>query len=348
MRYMRSSYARQGFTLIELLIVVVIIAILIAILISSLARAREQARIVKCMANQRTIGQAVQGFATEHQGYGQLIAISDDWKMVGLHRDRYVYEDWPWPVASIFGGQAKTVASPWPIAYADHLGVPGVKSKELFDPSAEVLLTGVRVEGGRRGVSQGKRVRVHKKSIPVLQCPSDRDLVGLLPGAGFARISYSINRDIFSHGWGRPFDTDYRQRYRHIWRQGNPHGGYALEGRLEGVVRPSEVIMFADGGGRADSSVGYAYLEFYSGGWGPRWSDFAGSHGGAGHVPFRRHRATGGVVGVHVDVHASYLRAVQWGPATTDYILDQYISRLSEIVVPTRYSPNPRITPYEP
>ncbi len=52
-RSMRSTDHRAAFTVTELLIVVAIIAILIAILISSLARAREQARVVKCMANPR-------------------------------------------------------------------------------------------------------------------------------------------------------------------------------------------------------------------------------------------------------------------------------------------------------
>jgi prepilin-type N-terminal cleavage/methylation domain-containing protein len=49
-------YSRKGFTLIELLVVIAIIALLMAILMPALARVKEQARTIGCIANLRQWG----------------------------------------------------------------------------------------------------------------------------------------------------------------------------------------------------------------------------------------------------------------------------------------------------
>src|SRR5213082_1473252 len=54
-----SGRNRRAFTLIELLVVIAIIAILAAILFPVFAQAREKARAISCLSNERQVGTAL-------------------------------------------------------------------------------------------------------------------------------------------------------------------------------------------------------------------------------------------------------------------------------------------------
>ena len=74
--YTHRDAGRAGFTLIELLVVISIIALLMSILMPALGQARNKARDVVCLANQRTLIQASLGYVIDNNDYIHLANLT--------------------------------------------------------------------------------------------------------------------------------------------------------------------------------------------------------------------------------------------------------------------------------
>ena len=302
-----SEYRRRiGFTLIEVLVVVGIIALLTAVLIPSLAASRESARRIVCLTNMSNMPKAVLTFAAEHRGYAQLIAQRDEWEFFDPAYSTYEYQ-------TKYFGRSGQWLKPWPIAYAKHLGIPSLKRAENYfeqfyrsDPSHYLNKFG-RHE--------------------IFICPSDKDLVNNVwspldnPGV-FGIISYSPNEDVFGV-------TNHRNGEGKPWKEGRREAAQRLKGKMDSIIRPSEVALFCDGGNEdnieepalliSNGDVNGPYLENYEFYW--------------GRLPHFRHSKKGGVAVAFADGSGRYIQPIEW----VSYRGKMYVKR---------YAPRARVSPY--
>jgi len=297
-----------GFTLIEVLVVVAIIALLVAILIPSLAQARERARRIACLSNMSNLPKAVLSFAMEHRGYAQLIGQPDEWIVIDKSYSKYAYQK------KYFNRNGQWL-KPWPIAYSRHLGLKSMRRAEQYFEQRYIKDPDHYIEKfGRQ---------------EIFMCPSDEDLVNNVwsPLSSrdlgvFGVVSYSANEDVFGV-------TQLGESAR-PWANGRRNARPMLEGRMDKIIRPSEVALFCDGGNEdneeepalliSDSGVNGPYLENYERTW--------------GRLPHFRHTKKGGLCVAFADGSDKYLQPLEWVTVgVTRYV--------------KRYAPRARVSPYE-
>ncbi len=231
----------RGFTLIEVLVVVAIIALLVAILIPTLAEARDHARSAKCLANMQDMGTGMNTFAAAHRGRFQVIAN------VSSTADLTAIND---PFQNVFAYESGTGAS-----LANLLGWPVVLARESTGGRSIRRNADWGMVGNVAAYANKGQIRRFEQ----LSCPADKAQINCFPapaapaipaGAGtqpwyWGWLSYGINTDVAGIGKGPPYG-------RGIWKDGKksgqPGAGSELAGRLDKVIRPSEVMIFVDAG----------------------------------------------------------------------------------------------------
>ncbi|MGB0714518.1 MAG: type II secretion system protein [Phycisphaerae bacterium] len=355
------SVKRSGFTLIELLVVIAIIGLLVSILLPSMSRAREQARMTKCLANMRGMGQSAFTFANNHNDRFQV--ATDEVGLDAADRPRRIYEyDWK------YGSNGELLA--WPVALAKTAGYEmehnwdwGVRAK-TYREARDLIEETPNLQEFDLVVCPSDQVEISSPFYPRNKSGANNGLKADNPLAGdggseaayWGRLSYGINEDVSgvevqeSGGWpasGRfaesasgPQWCEGEQAYPPSTPCGRGDAGRRLRGRLDRAYDPATVGLIFDAGpvneakaaGESDPMV-YANLITSALAKGPFLSDFQQRF--PKRITNKRH-ADGRINVLFADGHGENAKPL----AFEDELIDQ-------IQIPVQYGPNVRVSPYK-
>lgn len=322
-----------GFTLIELLVVVSIIALLVSILLPSLRTARRQARLVKCLANMRGLGQAGMIFSGDRDGRFQLAAAEEAINKADPSRRKFAYDR-----------QGELLG--WPVALA---GASGMKN--YF----ENYKWGVRANDFAEAKD---REEFMSDAFPMAVCPSDRVRIStpfyprgaslrplppelMLPEGdsywGF--LSYGINEDIV----GADDTAGPNPEAPDCWKNGfrgqiQLGAGDRLEGNLARVFDPGTCLLLVDAGPDTETEAlndpdGFANLIISAQANGPRLADFQLKW--HRRMPRKRH-PKGSLNVMFADFHGQTV-------LPTDFYSTEVLDG-----IPKDYNTQVRVSPYRP
>lgn len=355
-----EASAGTGFTLIELLVVVSIIALMISILVPSLSKARSQAKLLKCLAHQRGMGQAGFTFSEDHQGRFQLVSNGVGVEKADPSKRKFEYTS-----------EGELLAWPVALARASGIDIPvnwrwGLRADDMD-----------QVASRRQQIVQQLGRDPVSDQFDLAICPADKARIaspfypigsgkGQLSGPGdpdtnaddaitdqtryWGRLSYGINEDLV----GAEVDSSqgavgraYLNEGQVFWAKGelHPKAGQRFQGNLDRVYDPATVLLLTDAGANDESEFGLLSgdasdqtnpinLIISARANGPLLEDAVWQW--PRRIPTKRH-PKGAISVIYSDFHGETVRAVKW----------KY-NNYGKLNVPTQYTKRVRISPYKP
>ncbi len=341
---------QTAFTLIEVLVVVAIISMLVAILLPTLAKAREQARRVKCLSNCSQMAKASTSFSVSHKGRMQLVAADICAIAADFDKDIYAYQKGVGPRNNIQFPDYRSLKS-WPVALAAEMNITSLKRNEDY------FLDESEWENGWPETDDIDYYNRVKGKYDIFYCPSDPLGVRQLryPNEFHGILSYTVNTDALGVSIGHQEERFKTPDMRPICvgprggdkpsspagvvdlcvELGKMHQKPKAMGRVDSFVRPAEVCLYVDGGNELaeqlteyDNSAGRVvgmrvlvelntdYVHYCQIDFGATQPYKLGYLDGVlydhAYVPWKRHGDDGGVCVAFADGHAAFCRGTGW------------------------------------
>jgi prepilin-type N-terminal cleavage/methylation domain-containing protein len=261
---------RGAFTLVELLVVIAIIALLVSILLPSLARAREQAKDVKCLANLKDIGSAANAYATSDTN-NMLTPMH--WRAVsalfgqngaapGGNSGVYLLGDIQWGGKGgdprLFNTQfGSGFGNAWAFTHAWEFG-PGDRplNKIIFKdvgnanwPNYTANFTGGVHSPNENANNEPAAIADNNSEMPVFHCPSDTGWENGRGGnyynnEGYVRKGRGIDLGVSAYEF---FGNSYKNSMNWVSSGGQFYSTTIWGTPQDRVHTPSRLVMFTEG-----------------------------------------------------------------------------------------------------